>query len=926
MVQFGGDTTEEADRRAHAMLDALGETEHDPDVAFIDDPTREDELWQVREAGLGATAHVPDRPDTWEGWEDSAVPVDRLGDYLRDLRGALRGVRLRLATSGPASTATSVRAACTPGSRSTSTPPRASRRTAASWSAPPTSSSSYGGSLSGEHGDGQTRGELLPRMFGDEVVGLFERGQGALRPRGPDEPRQGRRTRHRWTSTCGSAAHWAPRDLTPLYFAYPDDGGLVRGRPPTAASGVGKCRKHENDGGTVMCPSYQVTREEEHSTRGRARLLFEMLDGHGDGTVTDGWRSDGGPGRPRPVPGLQGLQDRLPGQRRHGHVQGGVPRPPLPAPAAPARRLRHGLAARGRRARGPDRGPATASTPSTSPPARGAGSHPGRRPRGPRPIPRVRAGDPPAVVAPRGRAAADAAPAGHARHGAALAGHVHQPLPSRRSAGPRSRCSRRPAGRSSCPTRAAVLRADLDLHRPARRRPTRPAPDHRAGSRRTSAPAVSSSGSSPAAPRSSAPTCTELFPDDQDVHRLRDHTVTLAELLTEHTDGWAPPRASYDVHGRSPRCTATSTRSWSGTPTATCSSGPASTSSGSTPAAAAWPATSASRPGTATSAAACAEQTLLPAAARGRRRHRRARRRVLAAAPRSTSSTAAAGRACTSPSSWPTCCGPSQDRHIPIPRRNTMSTTVADHLLERLREWGVEQVFGYPGDGINGLLGAFSRADDQPRFIQARHEEMAAFEAVGYAKFGGRAGVCMATSGPGRHPPAQRPVRRQARPRPGGRDRRPDQPHRDGRQLPAGGRPAQPVQGRRQRLRADGDGPRAAAQRARPGDPDRDEPARADGDHHPERRAGAGVRAAHARVQDGAVEPRASSWPTVDADDAAVRRGRRHPQRRLARSRCWSGRVRAARPTRSRRSPTCSAPASPRRCSARTCSPTSCRS
>jgi pyruvate dehydrogenase (quinone) len=78
-----------------------------------------------------------------------------------------------------------------------------------------------------------------------------------------------------------------------------------------------------------------------------------------------------------------------------------------------------------------------------------------------------------------------------------------------------------------------------------------------------------------------------------------------------------------------------------------------------------------------------------------------------------------------------------------------MSTTVADRLLERLREWGIEQVFGYPGDGINGILGAFSRADDQPRFIQARHEEMAAFEAVGYAKFGDLPAVCMATSGPG---------------------------------------------------------------------------------------------------------------------------------------------------------------------------------
>ena len=78
-----------------------------------------------------------------------------------------------------------------------------------------------------------------------------------------------------------------------------------------------------------------------------------------------------------------------------------------------------------------------------------------------------------------------------------------------------------------------------------------------------------------------------------------------------------------------------------------------------------------------------------------------------------------------------------------------MSTTVADHVLQRLREWGVEEVFGYPGDGINGLLAAFGRAEDRPHFIQSRHEEMSAFEAVGYAKFSGRPGVCMATSGPG---------------------------------------------------------------------------------------------------------------------------------------------------------------------------------
>ncbi|WP_225094689.1 thiamine pyrophosphate-requiring protein [Streptomyces sp. CoH27] len=78
-----------------------------------------------------------------------------------------------------------------------------------------------------------------------------------------------------------------------------------------------------------------------------------------------------------------------------------------------------------------------------------------------------------------------------------------------------------------------------------------------------------------------------------------------------------------------------------------------------------------------------------------------------------------------------------------------MSTKVSDHILARLREWGVDCVFGYPGDGINGLLAAWGRADNEPRFIQSRHEEMSAFEAVGYAKFSGRVGVCAATSGPG---------------------------------------------------------------------------------------------------------------------------------------------------------------------------------
>jgi pyruvate dehydrogenase (quinone) len=78
-----------------------------------------------------------------------------------------------------------------------------------------------------------------------------------------------------------------------------------------------------------------------------------------------------------------------------------------------------------------------------------------------------------------------------------------------------------------------------------------------------------------------------------------------------------------------------------------------------------------------------------------------------------------------------------------------MAATVGDVVLERLRQWKIRQVFGYPGDGINGLLAAWGRADNTPQFVQARHEEMSAFEAVGFAKFSGEIGVCAATSGPG---------------------------------------------------------------------------------------------------------------------------------------------------------------------------------
>src|SRR5262249_7226243 len=92
---------------------------------------------------------------------------------------------------------------------------------------------------------------------------------------------------------------------------------------------------------------------------------------------------------------------------------------------------------------------------------------------------------------------------------------------------------------------------------------------------------------------------------------------------------------------------------------------------------------------------------------------------------------------------------PSSRRHRAAQESDAMATTAADIMIEGLQEWGVEVVFGLPGDGINGIMEALRKRRDQVRFIQVRHEEAAALMACGYAKFTGRLGVCLATSGPG---------------------------------------------------------------------------------------------------------------------------------------------------------------------------------
>ncbi len=288
MVQFGGDTAEEADTRAEAMIRAIGDSDHDANVAILDHPEVEDELWRAREAGLGATARLPGEADTWPGWEDSAVHPDRLGDYLRDLQELYR--EFGYIDEAQPSMYGHFGQGCVHTRipfRLTTTEGIADYRRFVERAADLVVG--YGGSLSGEHGDGQARGELLPRMFGPDIIRAFGRLKAIFDPK--DKMNPGKVVEPLpLDHNLRLGAAWSPHDGDHLGFAYPDDDGSFT-RAATRCVGVGRCRQLDHEDHAVMCPSYQATREEEHSTRGRSRLLFEMLGGHGDSPITEGWRS-----------------------------------------------------------------------------------------------------------------------------------------------------------------------------------------------------------------------------------------------------------------------------------------------------------------------------------------------------------------------------------------------------------------------------------------------------------------------------------------------------------------------------------------------------------------------------------------------------------------------------------------------------------
>ncbi|MFF7545272.1 FAD-binding and (Fe-S)-binding domain-containing protein [Streptomyces canus] len=278
-VETGGSSEGEARARAEDVVraaDVLG-------ALVVTDPAGQRALWRIREDASGTATRMPDGSEAWPGWEDCAVPPQRLGAYLRDFRGllvshGLKGTPYGHFGDGCIHVRIDFDLLTGPGIARFR---RFSEELADLVAA-------HGGSLSGEHGDGQARAELLPRMYGEEMVGLFERAKGIWDPDDLLNPGMLVRPAPLDTNLRFSVL---PREPVEVAFGYPADGGDFSAAVRRCV-GVAKCRTTSVSGSAVMCPSFRATGEEAHSTRGRARLLHEMLAGEAGGLVTDGWRSE----------------------------------------------------------------------------------------------------------------------------------------------------------------------------------------------------------------------------------------------------------------------------------------------------------------------------------------------------------------------------------------------------------------------------------------------------------------------------------------------------------------------------------------------------------------------------------------------------------------------------------------------------------
>ncbi len=278
LVEYGGETREEAQQKAREAMEKLENTDHPPAMELYDDKDKEEHVWQVRESGLGATAFVPGIPDAWPGWEDSAVPPDRVGDYLREFRKKLDEYGYQCSLYGHfGQGCIHTRIDFDLRGNEGLTKYRKFVDEMADIVV------SFNGSLSGEHGDGQARAALLPKMFGEDLVGAFRDFKKIWDPEWKMNPGKVVDA-YDITENLRLGTDYEPWEPE-TGFAYPED-HFNFARATLRCVGVGKCRR--KSGGT-MCPSYMVTHEEKHTTRGRAHLLFEMLNGK---VITDGWRSE----------------------------------------------------------------------------------------------------------------------------------------------------------------------------------------------------------------------------------------------------------------------------------------------------------------------------------------------------------------------------------------------------------------------------------------------------------------------------------------------------------------------------------------------------------------------------------------------------------------------------------------------------------
>ncbi|WP_437018577.1 FAD-binding and (Fe-S)-binding domain-containing protein [Streptomyces sp. enrichment culture] len=274
-VETGGETAGQARARAQAVVRAAGVV----DSLVVTDPAGQRALWRMREDAAGTATRTPEGSEAWPGWEDCAVPPARLGAYLREFRGLLAAHGLRGTPYGHfGDGCVHVRIDF---DLLTEAGVGRFRRFSEELADLVVA---HGGSLSGEHGDGQARAELLPRMYGEETVALFERAKAVWDP--DDLLNPGMLVR---PAPLDANLRFAvlPREPVDVAFGYPSDGGDFSAAVRRCV-GVAKCRTASVSGPAVMCPSFRVTGEEAHSTRGRARLLHEMLAGE---LVTDGWRS-----------------------------------------------------------------------------------------------------------------------------------------------------------------------------------------------------------------------------------------------------------------------------------------------------------------------------------------------------------------------------------------------------------------------------------------------------------------------------------------------------------------------------------------------------------------------------------------------------------------------------------------------------------